>query len=134
MTNNNKGMEMSTLSPLFEEWVQSYDGEHPLVDLGCAFGRNVSAAATRLAEWPGSQGINHQEIMASASLDEQLCGMPNKQLPTYYHPIAAKDLARACERAGLEVVLAREQFHPGWPSACPYDGRENAQVVARKKN
>ena len=34
MTNNNKGMEMSTLSPLFEEWVQSYDGEHPLVDLG----------------------------------------------------------------------------------------------------
>ena len=55
-------------------------------------------------------------------------------LPTYYHPIAAKDLARACERAGLEVVLAREQFHPGWPSACPYDGRENAQVVARKKN
>ena len=248
MTNNNKGMEMSTLSPLFEEWVQSYDGEHPLVDLGCAFGRNVSAAATRLAEtqattrvlaydcddshlaytrensppgvetafamapdslpsvkasgiligevlhfvdgdgieatlswardalvpggalcvtvgtafvnflpdangncpiqaaaqktweanagaeWPGSQGINHQEIMASASRDEQLCGMPNKQLPTYYHPIAAKDLARACERAGLEVVLAREQFHPGWPSACPYDGRENAQVVARKKN
>ena len=85
------------------------------------------------AEWPGSQGINHQEIMASASLDEQLCGMPNKQLPTYYHPIAAKDLARACERAGLEVVLSREQFHPGWPSACPYDGRENAQVVARKK-
>ncbi len=50
MTNNNKGMEMSTLSPLFEEWVQSYDGEHPLVDLGCAFGRNVFAAATRLAE------------------------------------------------------------------------------------
>ena len=60
--------------------------------------------------------------------------LSNKQLPTYYHPIAAKDLARACERAGLDVVLAREQFHPGWPSACPYDGRENAQVVARKKN
>ena len=55
MTNNNKGMEMSTLSPLFEEWVQSYDGEHPLVDLGCAFGRNVSAAATRLAETQRAQ-------------------------------------------------------------------------------
>ena len=47
---------------------------------------------------------------------------------------AVEPLACACERAGLEVVLAREQFHPGWPSACPYDGRENAQVVARKKS
>jgi len=246
MTNNKKGMEMSTTSPLFDEWVQAFDGIHPLVDIGCAWGKNVFEAAKVLAktrgppaatavrvmacdcdeahlaytrahappdvatafarvpdapavtassiligevlhfveghaidktlawahdalvpggvlcltagtpwakfvpgasgmcpiqavaqslweanqgkDWPGSQGVNHQELMAGASL----FNMPNDQLPTYLHPIAAEDLSRACERAGFEVLLKREQIHPGWPPASANNGRENAQVVARK--
>mgnify|MGYP002054722384 CR=1 FL=1 len=79
-------------------------------------------------DWPGSQGVNHQELMAGASL----FNMPNDQLPTYLHPIAAEDLSRACERAGFEVLLKREQIPPGWPPASANIGRENAQVVARK--
>ena len=33
--------EMSEPSPLVKFWVQSFDGIHPLLDVGCAYGRNV---------------------------------------------------------------------------------------------
>ena len=46
-TLNNTGFEMGQPSPLLKQWVANYDGVHPLVVIGCAFGRN-SAAAVRL--------------------------------------------------------------------------------------
>mmetsp|Transcript_4261 Transcript_4261/g.12835 ORF Transcript_4261/g.12835 Transcript_4261/m.12835 type:complete len:265 (+) Transcript_4261:367-1161(+) len=248
MTMNAMGLEMSTTSPLLNEWVAAYDGRHPLVDIGCAYGKNTCAAAdivkaaigtpapdevrvvacdfeeghlayTRahappgvkttfaklpdalpdvekasgilIAEvlhfvdgaaidatlawaarvlvpggvvalhgctpwmncapdvtgacpiasaalplyeahagepWPGDSGVDPRELMARASL----AGMPNENLPTYFHVFASQDLAAACERAGLEVVLARDAWHSGYPSQYANDGRECAQVVARK--
>mmetsp|Transcript_7113 Transcript_7113/g.18442 ORF Transcript_7113/g.18442 Transcript_7113/m.18442 type:complete len:299 (-) Transcript_7113:266-1162(-) len=53
-TMNNTGFEMAELSPLHAEWVASYDGEHPLLDIGAAYGRNTLAAANILAEAYGT--------------------------------------------------------------------------------
>mmetsp|Transcript_28528 Transcript_28528/g.71592 ORF Transcript_28528/g.71592 Transcript_28528/m.71592 type:complete len:310 (-) Transcript_28528:871-1800(-) len=44
-TLNDTGFEMSTTSPVFPAWVAAFDGTHPLVDIGCAYGRNSVAAA-----------------------------------------------------------------------------------------
>ena len=52
-TTNKTGMEMSTISPLHQEWVASYDGTHPLVDIGCAYGRNTYAASQVLSSTLG---------------------------------------------------------------------------------
>jgi SAM-dependent methyltransferase len=35
---------MSTPNPLVKYWAQSYDGNNPILDMGCAYGRNVQAA------------------------------------------------------------------------------------------
>lgn len=43
-TANNTGFEMNTQSPLFAAWVASYNGEQPLLDIGCAYGLNSIAA------------------------------------------------------------------------------------------
>ena len=32
---------MSTYSPLLNEWIDSYNGKEPLLDLGCAYGINI---------------------------------------------------------------------------------------------
>ena len=44
MTLNATGLEMSTPNPLVKHWAQSYDGNSPILDIGCAYGRNVQAA------------------------------------------------------------------------------------------
>jgi hypothetical protein len=44
MTLNGTGLEMSTPNPLVKYWAQSYDGNNPILDMGCAYGRNVHAA------------------------------------------------------------------------------------------
>lgn len=41
---------MSEPSPLVKFWVQSFDGIHPLLDVGCAYGRNVQTAHNLLKE------------------------------------------------------------------------------------
>jgi hypothetical protein len=43
--------EMAASTPLLEHWVSAYRNDHrgrPLLDIGCAYGRNVLAAAQRL--------------------------------------------------------------------------------------
>mmetsp|Transcript_10423 Transcript_10423/g.20839 ORF Transcript_10423/g.20839 Transcript_10423/m.20839 type:complete len:301 (+) Transcript_10423:71-973(+) len=50
MTLNGTGLEMSEPSPLVKFWVQSFDGIHPLLDVGCAYGRNVQTAHNLLKE------------------------------------------------------------------------------------
>ena len=47
-TANQTGFEMAQTSPVFDQWIASYDGLHPLLDIGCAYGLNVAAAAERL--------------------------------------------------------------------------------------
>lgn len=44
VTLNRSGFEMGANSPLIDHWIQSYDGEHPLIDIECAFGRSSEAA------------------------------------------------------------------------------------------
>ena len=43
-TLNHKGFQMATTSPLLEDWIKSYDGENPLLDVGCAYGINTYEA------------------------------------------------------------------------------------------
>ena len=43
-TLNNKGFQMASPSPLLEDWVESYDGRNPLLDIGCAYGINTYEA------------------------------------------------------------------------------------------
>jgi len=47
-TMNNTGFEMAHVSPLHAEWLAAYDGVHPLLDIGAAYGRNTRAAALSL--------------------------------------------------------------------------------------
>lgn len=54
-TMNNTGFEMAEVSPLHAEWLSAYDGEHPLLDIGAAYGRNTVAAAIAL-EGSGTAG------------------------------------------------------------------------------
>ncbi len=49
-TLNGCGFEMFKTSPLLATWVESYDGQHPLLDIGCAYGRNSAAAVLKLTE------------------------------------------------------------------------------------
>ena len=49
-TNNAKGFEMSVVTKHIDELVQCYDGKHPIIDIGCAYGRNSAAAATALQD------------------------------------------------------------------------------------
>lgn len=44
LTKNRKGVELATHSPLVEQWMASYDGVHPIVDIGAAYGMNVGLA------------------------------------------------------------------------------------------
>jgi len=48
-TLNDTGFEMSATSPVLPAWIASFDGTHPLVDVGCAYGRNSIAAAEVIA-------------------------------------------------------------------------------------
>ena len=41
---NNKGFQMSKTSPLLQEWMNSFDGQNPLVDVGCAYDINIYEA------------------------------------------------------------------------------------------
>ena len=43
-TLNNTGFQKGTTSMLIDEWINSYDGIHPLLDIGCAYGINTFKA------------------------------------------------------------------------------------------
>lgn len=47
LTKNRKGVELTTASPLFEQWIEAYDGVHPIVDIGAAYGMNVGQALAK---------------------------------------------------------------------------------------
>jgi hypothetical protein len=64
MTLNNTGFEMGCPSPLLDAWASSYDLEHPLVDIGAAFGRNTAACSALLATRFGPPDEEGDEAMA----------------------------------------------------------------------
>ena len=43
-TLNHRGHQMVTSSPLLDDWIGSYDGKNPLLDLRCAYGINAFKA------------------------------------------------------------------------------------------
>ena len=47
MTNDNRGYQMQTLSPLYSNWVEGKMKDYPLLDIGCAFGMNTLTAVLR---------------------------------------------------------------------------------------
>ena len=80
MTLNGTGLEMSDPSPLVHHWVESYDGIHPLVDVGCAYGRNVQAAHNLLKDKVDSN--NDQTIILACDCNEgHLAAVNNLNLP-----------------------------------------------------
>lgn len=80
MTLNGTGLEMSDPSPLVNHWVDSYDGVHPLVDVGCAYGRNVQAAHNLLKHRIDSN--DDQTIILALDCNEaHLAAVDNLNLP-----------------------------------------------------
>ena len=45
-TLNNTGFQLSKPSTLCDDCLRSYDGKHPLLDVGCAYGINTFVALT----------------------------------------------------------------------------------------
>lgn len=45
-----RGFQMAEECPLVHDWADSFDGDHPLMDIGCAFGSNIEAAVQHLNE------------------------------------------------------------------------------------
>ena len=43
-TMNAKGAQFSTTTPVLRDWLESFDGIHPLMDIGCAYGINTLEA------------------------------------------------------------------------------------------
>ena len=43
-TKNAKGAQLATTTPVLQDWLKAYDGEHPLLDIGCAYGINTMEA------------------------------------------------------------------------------------------
>lgn len=253
-TANETGFEMAMASPLLEHFAAAYDGQHPLLDMGCAYGRNVCSALKLLPydedakvkviacdcaqehldavdtlripeirtvfgmlpsdlkevqgiaaevggfsgilvsevlhfltgdaieesiknfkdllapggrlcitmfspyanisgrncpvgahwrrifderqqsgyKWPG-EDINLKalvrELQASLSSDERAMAC----FPSYFHVVTAQQLKNALEPAGFQVLLAREDRHPGHAPHFHNDGRESTQLVAVKQ-
>jgi len=81
MTLNGTGIEMSEPSPLVKFWTQSFDGIHPLVDIGCAYGRNVQAAHNFLKDKIDNSNNDQTIILACDCNEGHLAAVNNLQLP-----------------------------------------------------
>lgn len=84
MTLDGTGLEMSEPSPLVKFWAQSFDGIHPLVDVGCAYGRNVQAAHNLLLKdkiIDNSSNNDPTIILACDCNEGHLAAVDNLQLP-----------------------------------------------------
>ena len=46
-TRNRCGYQMGFSSPHVHTWLESYDGKHPLLDIGCAYGINTLKAVEK---------------------------------------------------------------------------------------
>lgn len=72
VTLNRTGFEMSAASPLIDCWVQSYDGKHPLLDIGRAFGRNTEAAVRKIHSSMGTPKTTTPQVVAVDCDDRHL--------------------------------------------------------------
>ena len=84
MTLNGTGLEMSTPNPLVKHWAQSYDGKHPILDMGCAYGRNVQAAHDLLQDKITLKNDEHQaqtSILACDCNEGHLAAVNKLNLP-----------------------------------------------------
>jgi hypothetical protein len=80
MTLNATGIEMSVANPLVKFWAQSFDGIHPIVDIGCAYGRNIQAAHNILKD-KITVDNNNTFILACDCNKGHLDAVKNLQLP-----------------------------------------------------
>lgn len=81
MTLNGTGIEMSQPSPLVKYWAQSFDGIHPLLDVGCAYGRNVQTAHNLLKDQIDSRNNDRTIILACDCNEGHLAAVNNLRLP-----------------------------------------------------
>lgn len=115
-TANQTGFEMAASTPLLEHWVSAYRNDHrgrPLLDIGCAYGRNVLAAAQRL-EGSRSDGTEVQIVACDcakehlAVVDElEISGVKTAwgKLPEDLEAAVASDVG------GFSGILLSEVLH-----------------------
>lgn len=116
-TANQTGFEMAKTSPLLDSWISAYDGVHPLLDVGCAYGRNVSAAVERLgARWAHAdqEGLR---VVACDCAQEHLDAVEELRLPgvkTVFGKLPdgfqhLQEMAAEC--GGFSGILISEVLH-----------------------
>eukprot|EP00984_Skeletonema_dohrnii_P027318 scaffold16852_cov65-Skeletonema_dohrnii-CCMP3373.AAC.2 len=115
MTLNGTGLEMSEPSPLVKYWVQSFDGIHPLLDVGCAYGRNVQTAHNLLKEKIDSNktiilACDCNEGHLAAVNDLCLPGVETSfaRLPDNFPP---QSLGKKMNNDGASGILMSEVLH-----------------------
>eukprot|EP00984_Skeletonema_dohrnii_P027322 scaffold16853_cov105-Skeletonema_dohrnii-CCMP3373.AAC.3 len=117
MTLNGTGLEMSEPSPLVKYWVQSFDGIHPLLDVGCAYGRNVQTAHNLLKEKIDS--ISNKTIILACDCNEGHLAAVNglclpgvetsfARLPDNFPP---QSLGNKINNDGASGILMSEVLH-----------------------
>jgi len=92
--------------------VSAYDGVHPLLDVGCAYGRNVAAAAQVI-----SQSEKEVRVVACDCADEHLAAVDElaiEGVQTVFGKLPGdfeKTAAVACDTGGFSGILVSEVFH-----------------------
>eukprot|EP00435_Cladocopium_sp_Y103_P076037 s49_g74.t1 len=70
-----------------------------------------------------------RELQASLSSDDRAMSC----FPSYFHVVTAQQLKNALEAAGFQVLVAREDRHPGHAPHFHNNGHESTQLVAVKR-
>lgn len=113
-TANETGFEMAMASPLLGHFVAAYDGQHPLLDMGCAYGRNVYSALKLL---PKSEEDARVKVIACDCAQEHLDAVDALQMSEIrtVFGMLPSDLKEvqgiAAEVGGFSGILVSEVLH-----------------------
>ena len=102
---------MSRPCPLTDEWAACYDGEHPIMEVGCAFGISTAAAARALEGRAGAgtrilatdmeqSHLAYVDALGIEGVRTAFCKLPS-ELPD----------AEVRAHGGLSAIMASEVFH-----------------------
>lgn len=115
-TVNQTGFEMAETNPLLADFVSAYDGLHPLLDIGCAYGRNVAAAVRMLGAGHVAPDPRLQVVACDCALEhlEAVDALEIPQVTTIYGklPLDLEDVkGLAKELGGFSGILVSEVLH-----------------------